>query len=34
VVDADIQAFFDEIEPDVLMKLVERRICDRRLLNT
>jgi RNA-directed DNA polymerase len=32
VVDADIQAFFDEIEPDVLMKLVERRICDRRLL--
>jgi RNA-directed DNA polymerase len=32
VVDADIRAFFDEIEPDVLLKLVERRICDRRLL--
>jgi RNA-directed DNA polymerase len=32
VVDADIQAFFDEIEPAVLLKLVERRICDRRLL--
>jgi RNA-directed DNA polymerase len=32
VVDADIEAFFDEIESAVLMKLVERRICDRRLL--
>lgn len=32
VVDADIRAFFDEIEPAVLVKLVERRICDRRLL--
>jgi group II intron reverse transcriptase/maturase len=32
VVDADIQAFFDEIDTDVLMRLVERRICDRRLL--
>lgn len=31
VVDADIQAFFDAIDPDVLMQLVERRICDRRL---
>jgi retron-type reverse transcriptase len=32
VVDADIEAFFDEIDPDMLVKLVERRICDRRLL--
>ncbi len=32
VVDADIQAFFDEIDGAVLMRLVERRICDRRLL--
>lgn len=32
VVDADIAAFFDEIAPSVLKKLVERRICDRRLL--
>lgn len=32
VVDADIAAFFDEIAPDVLERLVERRICDRRLL--
>ncbi|MDQ2897952.1 MAG: reverse transcriptase domain-containing protein [Actinomycetota bacterium] len=32
VVDADIQAFFDEIDHAVLEKLVARRICDRRLL--
>jgi len=32
VVDADIQAFFDEIDAEVLMKLVARRLCDRRLL--
>jgi RNA-directed DNA polymerase len=31
VVDADIQAFFDEIDGAVLDKLVARRICDRRL---
>jgi len=32
VVDADIQGFFDAIDQDVLMKLVERRISDRRVL--
>jgi group II intron reverse transcriptase/maturase len=32
VVDADITAFFDEVDPDVLMKLVERRVNDRRML--
>lgn len=32
VVDADIQAFFDEIDADVLLRLVARRRCDRRLL--
>lgn len=32
VVDADIAAFFDEIDQAVLDKLVARRICDRRLL--
>jgi RNA-directed DNA polymerase len=32
VVDADIAAFFDEIDGAVLDKLVARRICDRRLL--
>ena len=31
VVDADITAFFDEVDPDVLMKLVERRVSDRRM---
>ena len=31
VVDADIAAFFDEIDGAVLDKLVARRICDRRL---
>jgi group II intron reverse transcriptase/maturase len=32
VVDADIQSFYDEIEPDVLMKLVAKRANDRRML--
>ena len=32
VVDADIQGFFDAIDHDVLMELLERRICDRRVL--
>jgi group II intron reverse transcriptase/maturase len=32
VVDADITAFFDQVDPDVLMKLAERRVSDRRLL--
>jgi RNA-directed DNA polymerase len=32
VVDADIQSFFDTIDHDLLMRLVERRISDRRVL--
>ena len=32
VVDADIQAFFDRIDHGVLMRLVEKRISDRRML--
>ena len=32
VVDGDIQSFFDTIDKSVLMGLVERRICDRRVL--
>jgi group II intron reverse transcriptase/maturase len=32
VVDADIRAFYDEIEPAVVMKLVARRVNDRRML--
>jgi group II intron reverse transcriptase/maturase len=32
VVDGDIQSFFDTIDKDVLMQLVNRRICDRRVL--
>jgi group II intron reverse transcriptase/maturase len=32
VVDADIQGFFDAIDHDLLMKKVERRISDRRVL--
>jgi RNA-directed DNA polymerase len=32
VVDADIRAFNDEIEPEVLMKLVGKRVNDRRML--
>lgn len=32
VVDADIQGFFDAIDQDLLMRMVERRISDRRVL--
>jgi len=32
VVDGDIRSFFDTIDKDVLMELVGRRICDRRVL--
>ena len=32
VVDGDIQGFFDTIDKNVLMQLVSRRICDRRVL--
>jgi len=32
VVDADIQSFFDDVNQDKLMKLVEQRISDRRIL--
>ncbi|HZN64775.1 MAG TPA: group II intron reverse transcriptase/maturase [Tepidisphaeraceae bacterium] len=32
VVDGDIQSFFDTIDKDVLMGLLRRRICDRRVL--
>jgi len=32
VLDADIRDFFGSIEQDKLMKLVERRVCDRRVL--
>src|SRR5438876_4877640 len=32
VVDADIQGFFDAIDQDVLLRQVERRISDRRVL--
>jgi group II intron reverse transcriptase/maturase len=32
VIDADITGFFDNIRQDILMKLVERRIADRRVL--
>jgi group II intron reverse transcriptase/maturase len=32
VVDADIQSFFDNVNQDKLMKLVEQRISDRRIL--
>ena len=32
VVDGDIQSFFDTIDKDVLMELLRRRICDRRVL--
>jgi RNA-directed DNA polymerase len=33
VIDADITGFFDNIRQDTLLKLVERRIVDRRVLN-
>jgi group II intron reverse transcriptase/maturase len=32
VVDADITAFFDHVDPEVLVKLVARRVSDRRML--
>ena len=32
VIDADIRRFFDSIEQDKLMRLVEERVCDRRVL--
>jgi group II intron reverse transcriptase/maturase len=32
VVDADITAFFDQVDPDLLMKLVAKRVNDRRML--
>ena len=32
VVDADITAFFDQVDPAVLMKLVAKRVNDRRML--
>lgn len=32
VVDADIEKFFDNVNQDKLMKLVEQRISDRRIL--
>src|SRR6266498_5541841 len=32
IVELDIEAFYDRIDHDLLMKLVEKRICDRRML--
>ena len=32
VVDADVQSFFDEIDHDILLKLVARRVSDRQVL--
>jgi RNA-directed DNA polymerase len=32
VVEIDIEAFYDRIDHELLMKLVEKRICDRRVL--
>ncbi len=32
VVDADVQSFFDEIDHDVLLRLVARRVSDRQIL--
>jgi len=32
VVELDIEAFYDHIDHELLMKLVEKRICDRRVL--
>ena len=32
VVDADIQGYFDNIDHDLLLGLVQRRICDRRII--
>jgi len=32
IVELDIEAFYDRIDHDLLMKLVEKRVCDRRVL--
>src|SRR5712691_11534606 len=32
IVEIDIEAFYDRIDQELLMKLVEQRICDRRVL--
>jgi RNA-directed DNA polymerase len=32
IVDADIEAFFDRIDPEVLLPLVEKRVSDRRMV--
>jgi group II intron reverse transcriptase/maturase len=32
IVELDIEAFYDSIDHELLMKLVEQRICDRRVL--
>jgi RNA-directed DNA polymerase len=32
IVELDIEAFYDRIDHDLLMRLVEKRICDRRML--
>src|SRR5436190_13810807 len=32
IVELDIEAFYDRIDHELLMKLVEKRICDRRVL--
>jgi RNA-directed DNA polymerase len=32
IVELDIEAFYDRIDHDLLMKLVDKRICDRRML--
>jgi RNA-directed DNA polymerase len=32
IVELDIEAFYDRIDHELLMKLVEQRICDRRVL--
>ena len=32
VVDADVQSFFDEIDHDVVLRLVERRVSDRQIV--
>jgi len=32
IVELDIEAFYDRIDQELLMKLVEKRICDRRVL--
>jgi RNA-directed DNA polymerase len=32
VVDADVQSFFDQIDHDVVLRLVERRVSDRQIL--